>query len=254
MKIVRYDNDGPAWGILDGDKVMAAEGVPFQDLTPTSVAGRLDEIRLLAPVEPRTVMCVGRNYKAHAEEFGNEVPERPILFMKPPSSVIGPGEQIVYPPQSQRVDPEAELVAVIGKRAHQVSRADAMEFIGGFTCGNDVTARDLQKTDPGQQWTRGKGFATFCPIGPWVETDFDASDVGVTCTVDGETRQDGRTSAFIFDLPFLVEYISNFMVLEPGDLIMTGTPEGVAPVEVGAEITVAVEGLGTLTNTVVAPS
>lgn len=254
MKIVRYDDNGPAWGIVDGDKVMATEGVPFENLSATSVAGRLDEIRLLAPVDPRTVMCVGRNYKAHAEEFGNEVPERPILFMKPPSSIIGPGEPIVYPRLSQRVDPEAELVAVIGKSAYQVSRAEAMSYVGGYTCGNDVTARDLQKSDPGQQWTRGKGFATFCPVGPWIETDYDPTDVQVTCTVGGEVRQDGRTSAFIFDLPFLVEYISGFMRLEPGDLIMTGTPEGVREVQVGDEITVAVEGLGSISNPVVAPA
>jgi 2-keto-4-pentenoate hydratase/2-oxohepta-3-ene-1,7-dioic acid hydratase in catechol pathway len=254
VKIVRYDDNGPAWGIVDGDKVMATEGVPFENLSATSVAGRLDEIRLLAPVDPRTVMCVGRNYKAHAEEFGNEVPERPILFMKPPSSIIGPGEPIVYPRLSQRVDPEAELVAVIGKSAYQVSRAEAMSYVGGYTCGNDVTARDLQKSDPGQQWTRGKGFATFCPVGPWIETDYDPTDVQVTCTVGGEVRQDGRTSAFIFDLPFLVEYISGFMRLEPGDLIMTGTPEGVREVQVGDEITVAVEGLGSISNPVVAPA
>lgn len=256
MRIVRYDDAGtPAWGVIDGTEVRAATGTPFVDLAATdAVAGRLDEVRLLAPVEPRTVMCIGRNYKAHAEEFGNEVPKKPILFLKPASSVIGPDAQIVYPEDSSRVDPEAELVIVIGKSAFQVSAEDAYSVIGGYTCGNDVTARDIQKSDPATQWTRGKGFDTFCPIGPWVETDFDPTDVQVTCMVDDEVRQDGRTSLFIFNIPFLIEYITRFTRLEPGDIIMTGTPEGVGPVQVGDTITVGIEGLGSISNRVVAPS
>lgn len=255
MRIVRYDDGGtPAWGIIEGDDVVAASGTPFVDLAPTStVVGPLDEVRLLAPVHPRAVMCIGRNYKAHAEEFGNEVPEKPILFLKPPSSVIGPDAPIVYPEDSSRVDHEAELVIVIGKPAFQVSAQDAYSVIGGYTIGNDVTARDIQKSDPATQWTRGKGFDTFCPIGPWVETDYDPTDVRVTCTVGDEERQDGRTSAFIFDIPFLIEYITRFTRLEPGDVIMTGTPAGVAPVQVGDTITISVEGLGSLSNPVVAP-
>lgn len=256
MRIVRYDDGGtPAWGVIEGEEVLAATGTPFVDLAATTtVVGPVGEVRLLAPVTPKTVMCIGRNYKAHAEEFGNEVPEAPILFLKPPSSVIGPDAPIVYPEDSTRVDPEAELVIVIGKSAFQVSAADAYSVIGGYTAGNDVTARDIQKTDPGTQWTRGKGFDTFCPIGPWVETDLDPTDLQVTCTVGDEVRQDGRTSAFIFDIPYLIEYITRFTRLEPGDVIMTGTPAGVGPVQVGDTITVGVEGIGSLSNPVISPA
>lgn len=256
MRIVRYQvGEGePEYGILEGDEVFAASGRPFVDLRKGERVGALGEVTLAAPVEPKTIMCVGRNYKAHAEEFGNEVPSAPILFMKPPSSVVGPGGEVLYPQASQRVDPEAELVIVIGKPAFQVPAAEAYSVIGGYTCGNDVTARDIQKSDPGGQWTRGKGFHTFCPIGPWVETDYDPSDVLVECTVDGAARQAGRTSAFIFDIPYLIEYITSFMQLEPGDVIMTGTPEGVAPVQPGNEMTVRVEGLGELTNRLVSPT
>lgn len=255
MRIVRYQVGAsePEYGILEGEEVLATSGRPFTDLQKTERVGGLGQVTLLAPVEPKTIMCVGRNYRAHAEEFGNEVPSAPILFMKPPSSVVGPGAEVLYPQASQRVDPEAELVIVIGKPAFQVPAAEAYSVIGGYTCGNDVTARDIQKSDPGGQWTRGKGFHTFCPIGPWVETDYDPSDVLVECTVDGGRRQSGRTSAFIFDIPFLIEYVTSFMQLEPGDVIMTGTPEGVAPVEPGNEMTVRVEGLGELTNRLVAP-
>jgi 2-keto-4-pentenoate hydratase/2-oxohepta-3-ene-1,7-dioic acid hydratase in catechol pathway len=251
LKIVRYSSpEGAAWGVLDDGVVRAAEGTPFVDLRPTGTeVGPLDEVSLLAPVTPRTVLCVGRNYRSHAEEFGNPVPEEPLLFLKPPAAVVGPGADVVYPTLSQRVDPEAELVLVIGRTARNVAAADAWAVIGGYTCGNDVTARDIQRSDG--QWTRGKGFDTFCPIGPWVDTEFDPTDVGVSCMVDGERRQDGRTKDLIFPIPFLIEYITRFTTLEPGDVILSGTPEGVAPVEPGNTITVEVEGLGALTNTVV---
>lgn len=252
MKIVRYrTSDGAAWGVLDDGVVLAARGTPFVDLSATAdVVGQLDEVSLLAPVTPRTVLCVGRNYRSHAEEFGNKVPDEPLLFLKPPAAVIGPGAEVVYPALSQRVDPEAELVLVIGRTARHVAAADAWSVIGGYTCGNDVTARDIQKSDG--QWTRGKGFDTFCPIGPWVETDYDPVDVAVSCTVDGERRQNGRTKDLIFPIPYLIEYITRFTTLQPGDVILSGTPEGVRPVEPGNTITVAVEGLGALTNQVVA--
>lgn len=253
MRIVRFTGDDgtPQWGVLEGEDVHAASGTPFVDLVKGDRVGSLSEVQLLAPVEPKTIMCVGRNYKAHAEEFGNEVPPAPILFMKPPSAVVGPGGEVLYPSASKRVDHEAELVIVIGKPAFQVAAADAYSVIGGYTAGNDVTARDIQKSDPGQQWTRGKGFHTFCPIGPWVDTEFDPHDVLVECSVDGQVRQSGRTSAFIFDIPYLIEYISGFMKLEPGDVIMTGTPEGVASVDLGSEMTVRIEGLGELSNRLV---
>jgi 2-keto-4-pentenoate hydratase/2-oxohepta-3-ene-1,7-dioic acid hydratase in catechol pathway len=253
VRIVRYgDEAGDRWGIVEDGVVLAASGEPFVDLRPTTEVGSLDEVRLLAPVRPHAVICVGRNYAAHAEEFGNEAPAAPILFHKPVSSIIGPGAPIEYPTLSARVDHEAELAVVVGAPAYRVDRARAAEVIGGYTCGNDVTARDLQKSDPGGQWTRGKGFATFCPLGPWIETDLDPSDLRVTATVDGERRQDGRTSAFIFDVPFLIEYVSAFMRLLPGDVLLTGTPEGVGPLAVGSEVTVEVEGIGQLTNPVIA--
>ena len=211
--------------------------------------GSLAELELLAPATPSKVICVGRNYREHAAEFGNSAPDEPLLFLKPPSSVIGPGADIHYPALSKRIDPEAELVIVIGREAHRVSAERAMAVIGGYTCGNDVTARDIQKSDG--QWTRGKGFDTFCPIGPWIETELDPTDLRVTCTVDGELRQDGRTRDLIFPIPYLVEYISRFTRLLPGDLIMTGTPEGVAPMQIGQTVVVEVDGIGALTNRLV---
>jgi 2-keto-4-pentenoate hydratase/2-oxohepta-3-ene-1,7-dioic acid hydratase in catechol pathway len=252
VKIVRYLSEGEsaAWGVLEGHDILSATGTPFVDLKPGEVVGSVDDVRLLAPATPTKIICVGRNYQQHAAEFGNPVPEQPLLFMKPPSSIVGPGGDVVYPGLSQRVDPEAELLIIIGRTAHRVGRDESLGVVGGYTCGNDVTARDIQKSDG--QWTRGKGFHTFCPIGPWVETDYDPSDVRVTCTVNGETRQDGRTKDLIFDIPYLIEYIARFTRLEVGDVIMTGTPEGVAPVAVGDTMTVAVEGLGSLTNQVVA--
>jgi 2-keto-4-pentenoate hydratase/2-oxohepta-3-ene-1,7-dioic acid hydratase in catechol pathway len=252
LKIVRYPTTGgAAWGLLDDGVVLAAEGTPFADLRATGEeVGPLAQVRLLAPVTPRTVLCVGRNYRSHAEEFGNPVPDEPLLFLKPPAAVIGPGAEVVYPRLSGRVDPEAELVLVIGRTARNVPAADAWSVIGGYTCGNDVTARDIQKSDG--QWTRGKGFDTFCPIGPWVDTEFDPTDVGVSCSVDGERRQDGRTKDLIFPIPYLLEYVTRFTTLQPGDVILSGTPEGVRSIEPGNTMTVEVEGLGSLQNPVVA--
>ncbi|MGH2693807.1 MAG: fumarylacetoacetate hydrolase family protein [Actinomycetota bacterium] len=251
MKIIRYhEGTHQAWGVLGEDQdIRRATGSPFVDLKPGDKIGSLDEFRLLTPVAPSKIICVGRNYREHAAEFGNPVPEEPLLFLKPPSAIVGSGDDVIYPALSRRVDHEAELVIVVGRTAHRVHSSEAWSVVGGYTCGNDVTARDIQKSDG--QWTRGKGFQTFCPLGPWVVTEFDPTDVRVTCTVNGETRQDGRTSALIFDIPFLIEYISRFTRLEVGDVIMTGTPEGVGPVEVGDTMTVQVEGLGSLVNRVV---
>jgi 2-keto-4-pentenoate hydratase/2-oxohepta-3-ene-1,7-dioic acid hydratase in catechol pathway len=251
VKIVRYRREqGPAWGVLDDGLVRSATGTPFVDLEPFEEVGPIEGMRLLAPVVPSKIVCVGRNYREHAAEFDNPVPEEPLLFLKPPSSIVGPGAEVVYPALSSRVDHEAELVAVVGRSAHRVERSEASSVIGGYTCGNDVTARDIQRADG--QWTRGKGFDTFCPLGPWVETDYDPGDVNVVCKVNGETRQDGHTRDMIFDIPYLIEYITRFTTLEVGDVIMTGTPEGVASVTVGDEMTVEVSGLGSLTNAVVA--
>jgi 2-keto-4-pentenoate hydratase/2-oxohepta-3-ene-1,7-dioic acid hydratase in catechol pathway len=254
LRIIRYDVGGsPRWGVLGpDDTVYEASGEPFGGvgLRTGSAVASLGEVRLLAPITPSKIVCVGRNYADHAAELGNPVPKEPLIFLKPPSSIVGPGADVVYPDLSGRVDPEAELVAVIGRPGRRVAAEDAMSMVAGYTCGNDVTARDLQKSDP--QWTRGKGFDTFCPLGPWVDTEFDPADVRVTCTVDGQVRQDASTKDFIFDIPTLIAYITAFARLEPGDVIMTGTPSGVGPIQVGNTMTVAVEGLGELSNPVVA--
>ena len=210
----------------------------------------LDKAKLRAPVTPSKIVCVGRNYREHARELGNEVPTDLLIFLKPPSSVIGPGAQIVRPKLSQRVDHEAELGVIIGKRCRNVPREAARDVILGYTCVNDVTARDLQKKDG--QWTRGKGFDTFCPVGPSVVTDLDPwAGVGVECRVNGEIRQEGNTRDFVFPLDEIIRYVSQIMTLEPGDLIATGTPSGVGPLVAGDEVEVAVEGVGTLSNFVV---
>ena len=214
--------------------------VPAGDPTP------LDEARLLAPVTPGKIVAVGRNYAEHAKELGNEVPSEPILFLKPPSSLLAPGGAIEMPAASNRVDFEGELAIVIGRRAKNVDAAGWRDFVFGFTCANDVTARDLQKKDV--QFTRGKGFDTFCPLGPWIETDLDPSDLAIRTRVNGETKQDGRTSQMVFQPAALIAFISSIMTLEPGDVILTGTPSGIGPLADGDSVEVAIEGIGTLRN------
>ena len=193
---------------------------------------------------------IGRNYAAHAAELGNDVPPAPLLFLKPPTAVIGPGTPIRLPVDSQQVEHEAELAVVIGRGARAVDRERALASVLGYTCANDVTARDQQKADV--QFTRAKGYDSFCPLGPWIETDLDPSDVAVRCTVDGALRQDGRTKDFLFDVATVVSYVSHVMTLLPGDVILTGTPAGVGPLTAGGSVTVEVEGIGTLTNPVLA--
>jgi 2-keto-4-pentenoate hydratase/2-oxohepta-3-ene-1,7-dioic acid hydratase in catechol pathway len=203
---------------------------------------------LLPPVTPSKIVCVGRNYADHAKELGNEAPSEPILFLKPPSALLAPGGTIVRPAASQRVDFEAELAIVIGRTAKDV-RADAWrDYVRGFACANDVTARDLQKKDV--QFTRGKSFDTFCPIGPCIEDDLDVSDLRVTTRVNGVTRQDGRTSQMIFPPGVLIEFITAVMTLVPGDVILTGTPAGVGPLAAGETVEVEIEGIGVLRNAV----
>ena len=199
-------------------------------------------------VAPSKIVCVGRNYAAHARELGNEVPKQPLLFFKPSSSLIGPDEAIVLPGASQQVEYESEIGVVIGRRARQVSAADAMQFVRGFTCANDVTARDLQKTDG--QWGRAKGFDTFCPVGPRVAEDVDWANLTVIGRVNGTERQRGSVHNMIFPIPVLIEYISGIMTLEAGDLILTGTPEGVGKLAPGDVVEVEIPGVGVLRNTV----
>ncbi len=210
----------------------------------------LDDVRLLAPVLPSKVVAVGRNYADHAREMGGEPPAEPVLFLKPSTAVVGHGDQIAYPVKlTQRVDYEGELAVIIGRLCREVPAAQAAEVIFGYTCANDVTARDLQARDG--QWTRAKGFDTFCPLGPWIETDADPADLELTTVVNGEVRQRARTSQLLYDVPALVEYVSTVMTLLPGDVLLTGTPAGVGPLEDGDEVSVTIENIGSLRNTVV---
>ncbi len=257
VRVVRVmTDDGPRWGLLEdksvyglqGDLFGAWERGPRMDL---DAVGGLEDLPLAAPVVPTKIVCVGRNYPAHAAEHGAVVPDEPLLFFKPPSAVIGPGAAILLPPQSERVDYEAELVVVMGARCRNVRPDEAWDYVLGVTCGNDVTARDLQRLD--SQWTRAKGFDTFCPLGPWLLAgpgEDDVADLGITCRVNGQVRQAARTSEMAFSPAELIAYTSSIMTLEPGDLIMTGTPEGVGPLAAGDVVEVEVENVGTLRNRV----
>ncbi|PWV85684.1 2-keto-4-pentenoate hydratase/2-oxohepta-3-ene-1,7-dioic acid hydratase (catechol pathway) [Prauserella marina] len=221
---------------------------PFGNPTFTGRRWPLADVRVLAPILPSKVVAVGRNYAAHAQEFGNEVPKEPMIFLKPSTSVIGPNVAIKRPRASSQVDFEGELAVVIGQPVRNVPAARAGAAILGYTVGNDVSARDLQRSDG--QWGRAKGFDTFCPLGPWIETSLDASDLALRSEVDGEVKQDARTSALVHKIPELVEFVSGVMTLLPGDVILTGTPEGVGPVENGQQVSITIEGIGTLTNPV----
>ncbi len=254
MKIVRFRRNASGqgrYGVLSGDHVTVIVASPYEGMiVGTSERYPLEEVELLAPCIPTKVVAVGLNYRDHARELGMPLPEEPMIFLKPPSSVIGPGKEIILPRASKQVEHEAELAVVIGTRAKDVPEDQAMDYILGFTCLNDVTARDLQKKDV--QFTRSKGFDTFCPLGPWIETELDPSDLEVRSTVNGEIRQDSRTSRLIHGVPALLSFISSIMALEPGDVIATGTPSGVGPLRPGDEVTVEVEGVGSLVNPVVA--
>jgi len=208
----------------------------------------LSEVEILAPVQPGKIVAVGRNYADHAKELGNDVPAEPILFLKPPSAVIGPEDVIELPRSSQRVDFEGELAIVVGRTARHVSRSQWKDYVAGFTCANDVTARDLQKRDV--QFTRGKSFDTFCPLGPLLQTELDPADLAISTRLNGEIRQSGRTSSLIFPPSVLLEFISAIMTLDPGDVILTGTPAGVGPMQDGDIVEVTIEGIGTLRNRV----
>lgn len=264
MRIVRFTaGEDPQYGVLTGD--VDQHGIPDEDcvivalqddplyvgLHLTQTEHRLDDVRLLAPVLPRSkVIGIGRNYAAHAKEMGTDVPEQPLMFMKPNTSVIGPNDPIHYPRQSQEVHYEGELAVVIGRICKDVPAEKAADVIHGYTVANDVTARDLQRNDG--QFTRAKGFDSFCPIGPWIETELDVSDLKVQTYLNGDLKQDGSTKDMIFDVPALVAHVSSVMTLLPGDIILTGTPEGVGPMEPGDEVEIFVAGIGSLTNKVAA--
>jgi 2-keto-4-pentenoate hydratase/2-oxohepta-3-ene-1,7-dioic acid hydratase in catechol pathway len=252
MRIVRYQtkNEAPRYGWILEEKIGPIKGDIYGAYRRLDAETMLGSVRLLAPAQPSKIICIGRNYSEHAKEQNAEVLNVPLLFMKPPSAIIASGDTIILPPQSQLVEHEAELVAVIGKRGRHVTVEQANEFILGYTIGNDVTARDLQRADG--QWTRGKGFDTFCPFGPWIDTDFDASDALITCKVSGQPRQLASTRDMVFNVNTLVAFISSVMTLEPGDLIFTGTPAGVGPLKPGDVVEVEIEGLGKLSNPVAA--
>ncbi|MCC5576739.1 fumarylacetoacetate hydrolase family protein [Microtetraspora sp. AC03309] len=253
MRIARFSKgDGVAFGVVEeGEQVVARiDGHPFGGVELTGERYPLAEVRIVAPMLPSKVVAIGKNYAEHAREMGGEAPGEPLIFLKPSTSVIGPGEAIAYPGKlSQQVDYEGELAVVIGRLCRDVPVERAREVIFGYTCANDVTARDLQKQDG--QWTRAKGFDTFCPLGPWIETDLDPDDLALTTSVNGELKQSARTSLLLHDIPTLIAYVSSVMTLLPGDIILTGTPAGVGPMSVGDEVSVGIEGIGTLTNRVI---
>ena len=253
MRLVRFRHaDRIATGAIEdgGDTIRILKGTFFEDPLPTGEEVQLDDVRLLAPVLPSKVVCVGKNYAAHAAEFGGEVPEEPLLFLKPSTAVIGPHDPIQLLPISKRIDYEGELGVVIGALARNIRAEDAYKVILGYTCANDVTLRDLQKMD--DQWARAKGFDGSCPLGPWVETLLDPTDVRIETRLNGEIRQAAQTSDMVFGVATLVEHITTFMTLLPGDVILTGTPEGVGKLAAGDIVEVEVEGVGTLRNSVVA--
>ena len=264
MRIARFTSGGdPQFGVVAGDLdehgeidpdavVVGLAGDPlYAGVKPIDEQHKLADVRLLAPVLPRSkVVGIGRNYAAHAAEMGNDVPSEPMFFLKPNTSVAGPGDPVLYPSQSREVHFEGELAVVIGRICRDVPAERAAEVVFGYTVGNDVTARDLQRSDV--QFTRAKGFDSFCPLGPWIETELDVSDLRVQTYLNGDLKQDGTTRDLIFDVPTLVAHVSSVMTLLPGDVILTGTPEGVGPMSVGDEVDVVVERLGTLTNKVMA--
>ena len=250
MRIVRYQSgsDLPRFGWLLEDRVGPIEGSPFEGFRRLEADQDLDMVKLLAPVEPSKIVCVGRNYAAHAREHDAEIPAVPLLFLKPPSALIAAGETIYLPPQAEQVEHEAELAVVIGVRGRWIPAEEAMDHVFGYTIANDVTARDLQMRDG--QWTRSKSFDTFCPLGPWIDTDLDPADALISCHVNDEMRQMASTRDMVFNVRQLVAFASSIMTLEPGDLLLTGTPAGVGLLKPGDVVKVSIEGIGELVNPV----
>ena len=252
MKIVRIKaGDDIAYGVADSEGVLVYNGSPFVAWEPTETVVPWPSVSLLAPVLPTKVLCVGKNYEDHADEMGGNVPEEPLIFMKPATTVIGQNQPVVHPRISSEVHHEAELAVVISRVARNIKAEDASQYVFGYTAANDVTARDLQRKDG--QWTRAKGFDTFCPLGPAIETELDPLErLAVICKVNGEVRQAGFTSDMVFGVAEILEYITAFTTLLPGDVVLTGTPSGVGQVEPGDVMEVEVDGIGTLANRVVA--
>ncbi|CAM3753154.1 fumarylacetoacetate hydrolase family protein [Smaragdicoccus niigatensis] len=249
MRLARVASpDGVAFVSVEGEVAREIADHPFGNPTFTGRTWQLADIRLLAPILASKIICVGKNYAAHAAEMGSAPPENPVIFMKPSTSIASPNSAIVIPPTSQQVDYEGELAVVIGRPCKDVKAARANDVILGYTVANDVTARDHQRMDG--QWTRAKSYDTFCPLGPWIETSIDPSDLEIKTEVDGVVKQQSRTSLLLHSIPELIEWVSAVMTLLPGDVILTGTPEGVGPIVEGQSVSVTIEGIGTLTNTV----
>ena len=250
-RITHASLDGPRYAVVEGSSVHPISTTPFPSIqtTPDTTSLSLDEVKLLAPVEPSKIVCVGRNYREHAAELGNKMPDEPLLFLKAPSSIIASGERIELPSQSQQVEHEGELGVVIGRRARNLTAdEDPLSYVFGYTCVNDVTARDLQRKDV--QFTRGKSFDTFCPVGPWIVHDLDPTSAAVSTRVNGEVKQQGNTRDMAFSVAYLIRYIAAIMTLYPGDLIATGTPAGVSRLKHGDTVEVEVSNIGTLRNPV----
>jgi 2-keto-4-pentenoate hydratase/2-oxohepta-3-ene-1,7-dioic acid hydratase in catechol pathway len=243
--------DGSRYAIVRGKTVLLLDAAPWEGGKPSGVALGLDPALLDCPVAPSKIVCVGRNYAAHAAELGNAVPKLPLWFMKPPSALLAPGGNVELPTQSERVEHEAELAVVIGRRARRVSPERALEHVFGYTIACDVTARDLQKSDG--QWTRAKGFDTFCPVGPFIVAGVEPGSLGIRLTVNGQPRQSGSTRHMVFKLAELIAHLSSVMTLEPGDLMLTGTPEGVGPLTSGDRVRIEIDELGALEFGVVGP-
>ncbi len=251
MKIVRFStNDGIVYGILHNDMIQEVSGSPFHEIQPRDTYHKLSEVKLAAPCQPSKIIAIGINYHSHATEFKHDLPENPLMFLKPSTAVIGPEDNIIYPSMSKQVDYEGELGIIIKKVARHINPETAGDYILGYTCFNDVTARDLQRKDG--QWTRAKGFDTFAAIGPWIETELDPSNLELKTFLNGELKQRASTASLIFPVNKLVGFVSGVMTLLPGDMIASGTPSGVGPMQPGDSVEVSIQGIGILRNHVVA--
>jgi len=247
VKIVRFKTgSNTLYGILNGIEIQAIEGEPFDIIKPINKRYQLSEVKLLSPCTPSKIVAIGLNYRSHAEETHNPIPKLPIIFLKPTTAIIGPEENIVYPPDTTRVDYECELAVVIKKKARMIPVGKSLDYVLGYTCFNDVTARDHQRDDV--QWTRGKGHDTFAPFGPCIETDIDPGNVNISTWLNGELKQTGNTSDLIFSVPDIVSFVSGVMTLLPGDIIATGTPSGIGPMKPGDTVEIKIEPIGILKN------
>jgi 2-keto-4-pentenoate hydratase/2-oxohepta-3-ene-1,7-dioic acid hydratase in catechol pathway len=250
MRYVRFEISGKKeYGVLNDHTVQKYEGKPFKYLEPTQEFYSLEEVKLLAPCEPSKIIAMGLNYHSHAKEMDMPLPNSPLTFLKPSTAVIGPDDDIIYPSASTRVDYEGEVAVVIKKAGWRISKEDAMNYVLGYACFNDITARDLQKVDV--QWTRAKGFDTFAAIGPWIETDLDHADINIETYLNGKLKQKGNTCDLIYTVPEIINFISNVMTLLPGDIIATGTPSGIGPMYPGDVVEIKIDSVGTLRNKVI---